>query len=95
MMLGGSASGGVELGTDNRSTAQMRADDSLTATIRGRYALDTEISQYKIGVSTRNHAVTLSGTVGAFAIRDRAVRIARDTDGVRSVSNQIAVNTQQ
>ena len=95
MLLGGSASGGQELGADNRSAAQMNADDRLTATIRSRYALDSEISRYGVGVSTRNQVVTLSGTVGSFAIRDRAVRIARDTDGARSVSNQIAVNTQQ
>ena len=35
----------------------------------------------------------LNGTVGNFPARDRAVKIATDTDGVRSVRNQIMVNT--
>ena len=95
MLVGGSASGGADLGEDRRSTAQMNADDSLTGTIRSRFAQDSGIRQYDVGVSTRNGVVTLTGTVGSFAIRDRAVGIARNTDGVGSVSNQIAVNTQQ
>jgi len=36
---------------------------------------------------------TLSGTVGSFPARDRAVQIATDTDGVNSVRNQVMVNT--
>ena len=95
MLVGGSASGGQELGSDSRSRAQMNADDRLTGTIQGRLAQDTEISRHTVTVNTKNYVVTLSGTVGTFAVRDRAVRIARDTDGVQSVRNQIAVNTQQ
>ena len=95
MLVGGSASGGKELGSDSRSTAQMNTDDRLTGTIRSRLAQDTEISRYNVSVSTYNAVVTLSGTVGSFAVRDRAVRIARDTDGVQSIRNQVSVNTQQ
>lgn len=94
MLVGGGASGGQELGTDNRSSAQMQADARLTGNVRSRFVQDSSINRYNVGVTTRNSVVTLSGTVGSFTVRDHAVRIAGDTEGVRSVSNQIAVNTQ-
>jgi osmotically-inducible protein OsmY len=35
--------------------------------------------------------VTLTGTVGSILARNKAESIARDTDGVRAVNNQIVV----
>lgn len=93
MLLGGGAAGGPGLGGDARTAAQISEDNAITATIRSRYSADTGISRSGIGVSTYLRAVTLTGTVNAFDIRDRAVQIARNTDKVRSVDNQIRVDT--
>lgn len=51
------------------------------------------VSKYAIGIRTVDSNVTLSGTVGSFPARDRAVQIATGTDGVKNVRNQIMVNT--
>ncbi len=95
MLLGNSSSGSGELGADDRSTVQISADNALSATIRSRYAADTALGAAELKVRSVNYNVTISGTVSAFADRDRAVRIARNTDGVRTVDNQISVNTRQ
>lgn len=92
MLVGGGNSTGGQLGTDNRSPAQLQADNAISATIRSRYAADSAISRFNLGVDTINGVVRLSGSVDSFEVRDRAVGIARRTDGVRSVRNDISVN---
>ena len=93
VLLGGSASGGQELGTDNRSTAQMNADDRLTATIRSRFDADAGLASLDLGVETRRGAVTLRGAANSFELRDRALNLAADVAGVVRIDNQISVNT--
>jgi osmotically-inducible protein OsmY len=46
-----------------------------------------------IGIRTVSGNVTLTGTVGSYPARDKAVNIANGTSGVKSVDNRIAVNT--
>jgi osmotically-inducible protein OsmY len=93
MLMGGSASGTTSLGADKRTAQQVSDDNAITATIRSRYAQDSTIGAANLSVGTYAATVTLKGTVASFAVRDRAVSIARNTDKVRSVNNQISVNT--
>jgi osmotically-inducible protein OsmY len=69
------------------------ADNTISATIRRKFGADSTLSQYAIGIRTVDRNVTLSGTVGSFPARDRAVQIATDTDDVNGVRNSIMVNT--
>lgn len=91
--MGGSASGTTGLGSDSRTQQQVSDDNAITATIRSRYAQDSAISAANLSVQTYMAVVTVKGTVSSFAVRDRAVSIARNTDKVRSVNNQILVNS--
>jgi hyperosmotically inducible protein len=93
MLMGGSATSTTGLGTDKRTSQQLTEDNTITATIRSRYALDSSIKSANISVDTYTGIVTLKGAVNGFDVRDRAVSIARNTDKVRSVNNQIIVNT--
>ena len=49
------------------------------------------VSVFNIGVRTYEGTVTLSGTVGSILARDRAVSLARETDGVVTVNDQILI----
>ena len=71
----------------------MAADNTISATIRRKFGAESTLSQYAIGIRTVDRNVTLSGTVGSFPARDRAVQIATDTDDVNDVRNRIMVNT--
>ncbi len=93
MLLGNASSADSGVSTDTRSSSQVAADDTISATIRRKFSADSTVNKYSIGIRTHDSNVTLSGTVGSFPARDRAVEIATDTDGVRSVRNQIMVNT--
>lgn len=93
MLLASASSGEGGVSTDNRSSSQVAADNTISATIRRKLSADSTVSQYAIGIRTIDSNVTLSGTVGSFPARDRAVQIATDTDGVTSVRNQVMVNT--
>ena len=71
----------------------MAADNTISVTIRRKFGADSTLSQYAIGIRTVDRNVTLSGAVGSFPARDRAVQIATDTDDVNDVRNRIMVNT--
>lgn len=92
-MLLGSAGGGETAPVDRRADGVAAADSSISAAIRERFQSDAELRRYGLGIRTYNGTVTLSGTVGSYPSRDRAVRIARATQGVRNVNNRIVVNT--
>jgi hyperosmotically inducible protein len=67
------------------------SDASITAKIKSKMALDDLVEARKIGVSTNDKVVTVSGKVATAAERDRAVQLARETDGVKSVTDRIEV----
>ena len=67
------------------------ANGALTAKIKSKIALDDTIKGARIGVDTQDGVVTLSGTVGSEAERQRALQLARETAGVRSVTDRLRI----
>jgi hypothetical protein len=67
------------------------ADASLTSKIKAKMALDDGVTAANIDIDTAGSVVTLSGRVSSAAERERAVRLARETDGVTSVVDRLAV----
>jgi osmotically-inducible protein OsmY len=66
-------------------------DATLTAKIKSKMALDDLVQAREIDVDTLADTVTLTGVVGSEAERERALRIARETEGVRTVVDRLAV----
>jgi hypothetical protein len=67
------------------------ADGALTAKIKSKMALDDAVEAINIDVDTDGSVVTLRGSVGSADERQRAVRLARETDGVTSVVDQLTI----
>lgn len=67
------------------------SEAALTAKIKSKMALDDSVKARAIGVGTLGSIVTLTGSVGSAAERDRAVRLARETDGVTEVVDHLEV----
>jgi len=65
------------------------ADATLTTKIKAKIALDDTVKSADVRVHTKNGVVTLSGTVGSAAMRDRILQLAHETAGVKSVVNEI------
>lgn len=67
------------------------SDGAITAKVKSRLALDETIRSRDIHVSTKDAVVTLSGQVASDAERSRAVTLARETEGVKSVVDRLEV----
>jgi hyperosmotically inducible protein len=67
------------------------AEGALTTKIKSKMALDDSVKARTISVDTEGSVVTLTGTVGSNAERDRAVRLAKETDGVTRVVDKLEV----
>ena len=64
---------------------------SMTTKIIAKMALDDLVKARTIDVTTDGPIVTLSGRVHSAAERERAVRIARETEGVTQVVDRLRV----
>ena len=69
-----------------------QSDPGITTAVKSKMAADDTVKAYRIDVDTKDRVVTLSGTVETTAQKDQAMTIARQTDGVRDVVDQITVN---
>jgi hyperosmotically inducible protein len=78
--------------TDTVGTAGSAVGDAaLTTKVKTKFLADTAISGLKIDVDTKNDVVTLSGTVPTAAEKRKAVEVAKATDGVKSVVDNLKV----
>lgn len=67
------------------------SDASITTAVKSKFLADPDVSGLKIDVDTTNGVVTLRGTVPNAAEKTRALRLAKETDGVKNVRDQIKV----
>lgn len=68
------------------------SDPGVTTAVKAKLAADETVKAYQIDVDTNGGVVTLSGVVETQAAKDRAVQLARETDGVSSVEDRLTVN---
>jgi hyperosmotically inducible protein len=66
-------------------------DGAVTAKIKAKMALDDTVKALDIDVDTVGTTVTLSGIVATDAQRQKALQLARETDGVKQVVDQLQV----
>lgn len=89
---------GAQMGEKFASLANRLGDDlsdgAITAKIKSKLALDDTLKASDIHVATDNGAVTMSGTVRTETERSKAMSLARETDGVKSVADRLQVQAQ-
>jgi hyperosmotically inducible periplasmic protein len=71
--------------------ADATADARVVASIKTKYASDSELSVWSISVSCSNGHVTLSGTVPTADGIGKAVALALEVDGVQDVSSTLQI----
>ena len=74
------------------TVACSQSDAGITTAVKSKLAADDMVKAYKVDVDTENKVVTLTGDVETAAQRAHAVMIARQTDGVADVIDQLRVN---
>ena len=72
--------------------SQSFSNATTTATIKSKLLWNSNTEGLDVNVTTNNHVVTLTGTAQSDAAKDLAGMLAKDTDGVSRVVNDIQVN---
>ena len=68
-------------------------DPLVTAKVKTKFAADDLVKAHTINVDTdKDGVVTLRGTVPSHAAHQRALEIARTTEGVRKINDQLTVS---
>ena len=70
-----------------------QTDAGITGKVKSKLAADDTVKAYQIDVDTKDKVVTLSGSVDSQAAKDQAVALARGTEGVADVVDNITVKT--
>jgi len=74
-----------------KETGNAVTDSWITMKVHTQFVPEATLEDSDIDVETNKGVVSLMGTVETAAGRDRAVQIAKATDGVKSVTNRLKV----
>ena len=86
MLLSGCASTSTQ-----ESTGEFVDDSLITTKVKAKFVEDKTVSALNVNVETFKGTVQLSGFANSAAEADRAVQLARETKGVKSVKNDIRI----
>jgi osmotically-inducible protein OsmY len=76
------------------SVACSPSDSGIGTTVKANLTADATLKGYQIDVGVQNKVVTLSGTVDTSSVKERAVVVARGTNGVTDVVDQVVIKNQ-
>lgn len=79
--------------SSTQSTVDQIDDSAITASVKARMAADPDVEAHEIDVDTVDGKVTLTGKVSNTAVRSEAVRLARNTEGVLAVRDNLTVGS--
>jgi hyperosmotically inducible periplasmic protein len=74
-----------------RDTGALMGDAGITTAVKTKLLADTVVGGLDINVDTKDAIVTLTGDVASSAEKRKAVQIARDTDNVKSVKDNLKI----
>ena len=74
-----------------RDAGGLMGDAGITTAVKTKMLADTTVGGLKIDVDTKDGVVVLVGNVGSAAEKRKAIEIARETDGVKSVKDQLKI----
>ena len=66
-------------------------DAAITSAVKTKFLADPNVSGLKIDVDTANGVVTLTGNVPNATEKTRALELARETTGVKSVTDRLKI----
>jgi hyperosmotically inducible protein len=79
------------IGTAVLAVACAQSDAGITASVKTQLAADDIVKARNINVDTRDRVVTLTGEVRSTAEETQALQLARNTEGVADVIDQIVI----
>lgn len=73
------------------AVADATSDARITGEIKGKFALESDLSALKISVNTTDGVVTLSGSASSAEAIKKAMKLALDVNGVTQVVSTLQV----
>jgi len=92
-VIGGGATGAYKVGTDERTAGTMVDDSTVSSKVKIDLISAPEVKARHIDVDVLNGVVTLTGLVGSRAEIKRAEEIALAVEGVKGVTNYLAIGS--
>ena len=77
------------------TTGEVMTDAWITTRVHERFVGEDLLKDSDISVKTNKHVVTLNGTVMGRAGRARATTVAKQTEGVNRVVNQLTIGAKR
>jgi len=74
-----------------KQTGAAMSDGEITSAVKSKLLADKTVGGLQLDVDTNDHVVTLSGQVKSAAEHAQALRLARNTSGVKSVVDKMTV----
>jgi osmotically-inducible protein OsmY len=90
--VAGYAAGTAGAASATEKTKSALSDAAITTKVKAQFAKDHDVSAMAIKVDTDNGVVTLSGNAKSQMEAEKAASIAKSTEGVASVNNDIRVS---
>ena len=90
LLATGGAAGTAGCSTTVPARVQLE-DAEITAKVKSKLTADPEVAAHNIDVDTNEGVVTLSGRVASLDQKQEAEKLARKTDGVVRVINNLRV----
>ena len=85
------ASGSGDAPHADRTVGEVLDDSGITMSVKGRLLDDPQVKGLQIDVDTRDGVVFLTGNVGSDSERQKAIQLAKDTKGVKSVQANLTL----
>jgi len=76
-----------------KETAVVVDDAAITTKVKSAVFAEPGLKTLQINVDTKDAVVTLSGTVDSPALKERAMQITQNVEGVRSVVDNLAIKS--
>jgi len=75
----------------NTGSSADKADSAINLKVQSALSMDADIKRKSVGVDTKEGEVTLIGTLDNQSQIEKAVKLASQVDGVKSVNNKLSV----
>lgn len=85
------ASANTVVRTKARAAGETMTDARIVAVLKGKYAIETDLSALAINIDCSAGRVSLHGQVDSVDLIGKAIRLALETDGVTAVESQLTV----
>ena len=93
MLIGGGATGGYKVATDERTVGDMMDDTTISGNVKSALLEDDGVKGRNIDVDVVNGVVYLTGLVDSQQEVSRASQIAGKTEGVKQVKNYLQIGS--